>query len=213
MISLSRIHYPVTALGPGKRLGVWFQGCSLACPGCMSRDTWDPAGGARMTVSELARVWRQAIADGADGLTVSGGEPFDQADELAAFLTEAAGLRGTAELDVLVYTGYEFAAAMARAPAVRELTDALITGRYDVARPTRLIWRGSGNQALHLLTPLAQQRYAAFADYAPDHPPIQIATDDERLWLIGVPPPGTLRQFERGLRQREVTLKDPTWRP
>jgi anaerobic ribonucleoside-triphosphate reductase activating protein len=213
MISVSRIHYPVTALGPGKRLGVWFQGCSLACPGCMSRDTWDPTGGTGMTVGELAGVWEQAIADGADGLTVSGGEPFDQPSELAAFLAEAAARRGAADLDLLVYTGYEFADAVTRAPAAPELADALITGRYDVTRPTRLIWRGSGNQVLHLLTPLAQRRYAAYTDYTPDHPPIQVAADDERIWLIGVPPPGTLRQFERGLRQREITLEGPTWRP
>jgi anaerobic ribonucleoside-triphosphate reductase activating protein len=179
----------------------------------MSRDTWDPARGTRITVSELAGVWEQAIADGAHGLTVSGGEPFDQPGELTAFLVEAAALRSAAEVDLLVYTGYEFADAMTRAPAVRELADALITGRYDVTRPTRLIWRGSGNQALHLLTPLAQQRYAAYADYTPDHPPIQVTADDERIWLIGVPPPGTLRQFERGLRQREITVEGPTWRP
>ncbi|WP_461325238.1 4Fe-4S cluster-binding domain-containing protein [Bradyrhizobium diazoefficiens] len=39
-ISVSRIHFPVTTLGPGRRLGIWFQGCSIRCPGCISMDTW-----------------------------------------------------------------------------------------------------------------------------------------------------------------------------
>lgn len=38
---LSRLHFPVTTLGPGRRIGVWFQGCSIRCAGCISRDTWE----------------------------------------------------------------------------------------------------------------------------------------------------------------------------
>ena len=41
-ISLSRVHFPVTTLGPGQRLGLWFQGCSIRCAGCISADTWGP---------------------------------------------------------------------------------------------------------------------------------------------------------------------------
>ena len=79
MPRISRLHYPVTALGPGRRLGVWVQGCPLACPGCIARDTWDPAGGHEVAVADLTAVWQAAVDDGADGLTVSGGEPLEQA--------------------------------------------------------------------------------------------------------------------------------------
>ncbi|MCT5046402.1 radical SAM protein, partial [Pseudomonas aeruginosa] len=27
-------------MGTGRRLGIWFQGCSIRCPGCISADTW-----------------------------------------------------------------------------------------------------------------------------------------------------------------------------
>lgn len=40
MLYLSRIHFPVTTLGPGNRIGIWFQGCSIQCQGCVSVDTW-----------------------------------------------------------------------------------------------------------------------------------------------------------------------------
>lgn len=41
-LALSRMHFPVTTLGPGDRIGIWFQGCSIRCTGCISKDTWDP---------------------------------------------------------------------------------------------------------------------------------------------------------------------------
>ncbi|HAU1321526.1 TPA: radical SAM protein, partial [Legionella pneumophila] len=41
MIYISRVHFPVTTLGPGHRIGIWFQGCSIRCPGCISTDTWN----------------------------------------------------------------------------------------------------------------------------------------------------------------------------
>ena len=41
-VSISRLHFPVTTLGPGHRIGIWFQGCSIRCEGCLSMDTWAP---------------------------------------------------------------------------------------------------------------------------------------------------------------------------
>ena len=75
-VAVSRLHYPVTTLGPGRRVGVWLQGCSIRCAGCISPDTWDSHVNLTST-EQLARalaVWSPE----ADGLTVSGGEPFDQ---------------------------------------------------------------------------------------------------------------------------------------
>ena len=51
-LSLSRVHFPVTTLGPGRRLGIWFQGCSIRCPGCISADTWGP-GRRRIALARL----------------------------------------------------------------------------------------------------------------------------------------------------------------
>ena len=122
MPSVSRVHYPVTALGPGRRLGVWFQGCPLGCPGCVARDTWDFDGGRAVTVAELTGLWADALADGAQGLTVSGGEPLAQAAQLAEFLAAADRLRQAAapgpRADFLVYTGYEPDETVANWPIV-----------------------------------------------------------------------------------------------
>ena len=39
LIAINKAHYPVTVLGSGQRIGIWFRGCRLHCPGCVSQDT------------------------------------------------------------------------------------------------------------------------------------------------------------------------------
>jgi anaerobic ribonucleoside-triphosphate reductase activating protein len=215
MPRISRLHYPVTALGPGRRLGVWVQGCPLACPGCIARDTWDPAGGHEVAVADLTAVWQAAVDDGADGLTVSGGEPLEQAASLADFLRAADAVRRRTgrEIDFLLYTGYELDELRPPALAALELADAVITGRYRAAEPDGGIWRGSANQRLTPRTALGERRYRPYLDHVPERAPVQVAVDERHVWFIGVPARGTLPRLERALRSRGISWEGTTWRP
>jgi anaerobic ribonucleoside-triphosphate reductase activating protein len=210
LLRVARIHFPVTALGPGKRLGIWVQGCGLACPGCMSRDTWDPAAGRSVTIARLTQIWRDAVNDGATGLTVSGGEPLDQPAALTALLRR---VREDPAADILVYTGYQWEQAWHKAAGVLRLADAVITGPYEMARPTRLVWRGSAGQQLTPLTELGRQRYGSYVDLESTQPEIQVGSDADGYWLIGVPRAGDLPRLERRLRRLGIILNDVSWRP
>ena len=212
-LRVARVHFPVTALGPGSRLGLWVQGCALACPGCMSRDTWDRTGGTVMMIDDLVAKCRAALARGADGITVSGGEPLDQAPGLAGLLRRVRQLTVAKPADVLVYTGYELAEARRRSPEVLALVDAVITGRYEVAQPTSLIWRGSANQRLVPLTGLGRERYLEYVRAETARPAIQIGSDSGSHWLIGVPRRGDLQRLEKELGHRGLTLSGVSWRP
>ena len=211
-LRVARVHFPVTALGPGNRLGLWVQGCGLACPGCMSRDTWDRGGGTVMTAESLVKTWRDALAHGADGITVSGGEPLDQAQGLTGLLREVRRLPAARPADILVYTGYELAEARRRGSGVLALADAVITGRYEVAEPTSLIWRGSANQRLVPLTALGQERYLEYVRAETAQPAIQVGSDPAGYWLIGVPRRGDLQRLEKELGQRGISLSGVSWR-
>ncbi|MGW7793973.1 4Fe-4S single cluster domain-containing protein [Streptomyces tricolor] len=223
-LRLDGTHYPLETLGPGKRLGVWFQGCSLACPGCMSRHTWDPAAGTPATVAEVLALWRRALADGAHGLTVSGGEPLQQAAALAELLAGAARLRdgarrregsaGPHPADLLVYTGYEPGELTPERRAALGGADAVITGRYRAAEPTPLAWRGSANQRIVPLTPLGTARYAPYLTRPAPGPRLQVgpAVDGE-LRLYGVPLRGELAELERTLKRSGVGFTERSWRP
>jgi anaerobic ribonucleoside-triphosphate reductase activating protein len=213
-LRLARAHFPVTALGYGRRLGLWVQGCPLACPGCIAKDTWNPEDGVEVGVGDLLEDVRRAIDAGADGLTVSGGEPLRQAAGLATLLHGVRQLNPAAPFDVLVYTGYEREELDPAQTAAAELADVLITGRYVATAPTRLIWRGSANQQMRLLTPLARQRYTPFLEYEPAAPPIQVEADSEgHVWWVGVPNnPETKRRLDATLAALGYPVRSVSWR-
>ena len=189
-IAISRVHFPVTTLGPGRRLGIWFQGCSIRCPGCISADTWAADRGGL----ELAELFGQIEGwlEQAEGITISGGEPFDQADALGALLR---GLRERVSADILVYSGYAFERLERPLAALEGMIDALITDPFVLDAPQRLPIRGSDNQRLHRLTALGRSR---FADY--DAPGLEggafdvMFDEDGTVWLAGIPRRG---DFER----------------
>lgn len=213
-LRVSRTHQPVHALGPGKRLAVWVQGCTLSCKGCMSRDTWAADGGTETPVSELVELWRSAVARGVDGLTVSGGEPLQQPAGLAAFLTAADEVRRgqDRELDFLVYTGYDEAELGEAERLALDLADVVVFGRFDVARPTDLVWRGSANQLMTPRTDLGRRRYAEFLDHAPAKGPLQVELRDGNPWIIGTPRKEALRDLDRSLKALGLRVTDVTWR-
>ncbi|WP_197537244.1 MULTISPECIES: 4Fe-4S single cluster domain-containing protein [Frankia] len=210
-LRMSRRHFPVTSLGPGIRAGLWVQGCTIGCPGCMSLDTWDPAGGSTTPIAELL-AWL-CERPGLTGVTISGGEPFQQPEPLGALLR---GLRAQLPaVDVLVYSGYT-TAALRRSPrraAAMQWCDVVVTGPYVARRAPGGAWRGSANQRLEILTPLGRERFGAVGEGAGAARPLQVGLDDGRWWLIGVPAPGDLNRIEQALARRGVELADVSWRP
>jgi len=189
-IALSRLHYPVTALGPGRRVGIWFQGCSIRCPGCISVDTWATGRGGTTVAAVLDAVspW---LVD-ADGITISGGEPFDQPEALTALLH---GLRSRSAGDILVYSGYPFDSLQPQLDSGDSLIDALISGPLRIDQPQTLALRGSDNQTLHHLTPLGRQRHS---DQALERPHLDLMFDaDGSAWFAGIPRRGDLNRLRQ----------------
>ena len=82
----ARILYPVETLGPGRRAGIWTCGCDRHCPGCANPELWDREAYGEMKPADIVRVIETLEREGGavDGITITGGEPFEQAEELAA---------------------------------------------------------------------------------------------------------------------------------
>ncbi|KVL76364.1 4Fe-4S single cluster domain-containing protein [Burkholderia ubonensis] len=183
-IRISRLHFPVTTLGPGRRIGIWFQGCTIRCPGCISMDTWASAGGETTIDAVLAQV-RTWLPE-ADGITISGGEPFDQPEALIALLR---GLRRLSADDVLVYSGHaieSLADTLARADG---LIDALISDPFDIAAAQTRPLRGSDNQRLHCLTAIGRARFAQYehASSSSGKTLDVMFDEDGSVWFAGIP--------------------------
>jgi anaerobic ribonucleoside-triphosphate reductase activating protein len=133
--------------GPGFRCTVFVQGCALGCPGCHNEALQNFAGGRTASVDDVAGAYFANPL--LDGVTLSGGEPFAQAEACAA-LARAARQRG---LGVFCYSGmtFEKLAGAGRADWLDLLgqLDVLVDGPYVAAlRDLTLLWRGSSNQRL-----------------------------------------------------------------
>lgn len=131
--------------GPNTRFVIWVQGCSRKCKNCFNPATHDQDGGCELSVSDIIQ---QIPMGEVTGITISGGEPFEQAEELALLL-EQAGQKG---LNRLVYTGFTYEEFFARNDKTIEkclsLVDILIDGPYMQEIPPVLPWTGSGNQRI-----------------------------------------------------------------
>lgn len=159
----ARILYPVRTLGPGDRIGLWVSGCRRACPGCSNPELWEHRPGQQISVQDLSALIRRiAAGHPVDGLTITGGEPFDQCAELARLLNDVADITP----DVLIYTGSTLEELHARqcpdTEAVLARTAVLIDGPYVEARNTAQPLRGSDNQRIHYLQPDVREAYEAF---------------------------------------------------
>jgi anaerobic ribonucleoside-triphosphate reductase activating protein len=122
----------------------------------------------------------------AEGITLSGGEPFDQFDALRSLLE---GLRRLSKLDILVYSGYSLEQLDESLLQTNGLIDALISDPYIEALSQTMALRGSDNQRLSLLTPLGRAR---LGDYERLLEPTDKALDlmfDESgsVWMAGIP--------------------------
>ena len=155
------------ANGPGLRAVVFFQGCTLGCPGC-----WNPQThlfhGTETTVNDVVQgVLRAQAQHALEGVTFSGGEPMQQADSLLRLIQ---GLRRHApELSFGMFSGYaDHELAKGRYwiwgdgsseqrrkrlwQEIRACIDFAVLGRFNQTQPSHLPLRTSRNQALWLFS-------------------------------------------------------------
>lgn len=133
--------------GPGERVVLFLAGCPIRCPGCQSRHLWDPESGRELEIDE---VTERLLATGLP-ITISGGEPFAQAQEVADLLI-AIKIQEP-EREILVFSGFVFEDLMRindvvpGARAILTVADILVDGPYIAELDDPFIqWRGSRNQ-------------------------------------------------------------------
>jgi len=215
MIEINKAHFPVTVLGPGRRIGIWLQGCSIRCQECVSQDTWENNPELAMPVTDLVNWCRWITGGRLDGVTISGGEPFDQPQALAKLLD---GLRCWAneigvDFDLLCYSGYPLTVLQNRHAGILAQLDAVIPEPYMESSPGPELWRGSMNQPVVPLSELGERRYnAAVLAGVPASKAFQVTVDGYRIWYIGIPDRGDMERMAALCRERGLTLGSVSWR-
>lgn len=131
--------------GPGFRYVLFVQGCSHHCKGCHNPESWPTDAGEDMTLAEIMDEIKSN--PNLDGVTFSGGEPFEQVPALL----ELAKMVKAEGLGLMSYSGYTLEELEGRGDAATDellgLLDMLVDGRYvEEQRNLTLIYRGSENQ-------------------------------------------------------------------
>lgn len=135
--------------GPGFRTAIFVQGCPYHCEGCHNPDSQPFEGGTVWTLDDVEKKFSNNPL--LSGITLSGGEPAEQAAPCAE-LARRAHQKG---LNVWTYTGSTLDKLMERAKddaALKQLldeTDVLVDGPFILAqRSLELDFCGSKNQRL-----------------------------------------------------------------
>lgn len=156
-IQIAQIRTATRAEGPGKRLALWTQGCSLKCHGCFNPHLWMSDKSKERDVSEVITQIEMQLATEPDieGLSFLGGEPFNQAGALAEIGHYFRGLG----YSLTTFTGFTYESLLSQSKLNHDFRkllseiDLLIDGpfienRLDKLRP----WLGSTNQQYRFLT-------------------------------------------------------------
>lgn len=133
--------------GPGLRYSIYTQGCTHHCKGCHNEKSWDFNGGKTTTVGALIDdVMKNKLIN---NVTISGGDPFDQARPVAALVRELI----SHGYKIWAYSGYTFEELSDKAKSdcdVKTILDnieVLVDGPFELEKKSlSLKWRGSSNQ-------------------------------------------------------------------
>ncbi|MCR8658750.1 anaerobic ribonucleoside-triphosphate reductase activating protein [Paenibacillus endoradicis] len=136
--------------GPGLRMVIWAQGCKHYCRGCHNPQTHDERGGYEIDSDCIIEQIQSTKLQ--SGITLSGGEPFLQAEALVP-IAQAAKQLGQ---DVWAYTGFTWGQLHALSNPQRQYQlellnwiDILVDGRFIEHKKSAILrYKGSSNQRI-----------------------------------------------------------------
>ncbi len=140
--------------GFGCRVTIWFAGCNRRCPGCHNPHTWAYNQGKELLSEEvLNKIYSLVDKDYIQGITLSGGDPFDQdetsLEELLIFIKQFK--INYPDKDIWIYSGglYE---DFLQNDTIREIliwSDVLVDGPFkQELKEIDLPFKGSTNQRI-----------------------------------------------------------------
>lgn len=146
-MNISQIRKYDVANGQGIRTTIFVSGCTHNCKGCFNKEYQNFNYGSKFT-SETEDLILNYLADpNVKGLSVLGGEPFQNVDGLIDLLHRVS--REFPEKDVWVWTGYTWE-EIVKDKEKRYLLpfiDVLIDGKFiESKKNLKLKFRGSSNQ-------------------------------------------------------------------
>jgi len=195
-VLINLIYAPVLTLGPDIRVGVWFQGCSIRCKGCISKHTWEFDKKYKKTIAQVIdQINYYSEIYNTKSITISGGEPFDQNSSLYILLKKLKELKFN---DILLYSGYKFNYLQKNYGDILKYIDVLIDGPFIESQKTNKIYKGSNNQRMYILNKSLSPIYQEYKKQLKNKK-LQLITKDNETYLIGIPDIDFSKKFSKNL--------------
>ena len=135
--------------GPGIRMVIFAQGCNHRCKGCHNPHTHTFDGGELVDIDNIISDLKKNSL--LHGVTLSGGDPFEQAEKFAVLAKEVKNMG----MNVITYTGYTYEQLLGYSSVRKgykellENTDMLVDGPFIMEEKNLLLkFRGSKNQRI-----------------------------------------------------------------
>lgn len=192
-------HYVLSTkvLGPHMRSALWVNGCCFDCDGCIAKEMNNQSP-KKVDTSVLAGIF---VKEDTEGITISGGEPFLQAEALVSMIREIRNLR---DYGVIVYSGFEHEELKkSDDDGIKSLLkeiDILIDGRYIKEKDEGKPYRGSSNQNIILLSERYKEEYYSYY-MSGNKRNIEIKVEPDYVYMVGVPSEYGLQTW-RDLKKR-----------
>ena len=135
--------------GPGNRFVLWTQGCSKGCSECFNPETWSTNIYKELSPIQIFELIKNFEVD---GVTISGGDPLEQEDELLELLMLLSTMR--LRKGVILFSGFtraEISSNFIREQCLKYI-DVLIDGRYEKNLKIDFSLRGSSNQEFYFFS-------------------------------------------------------------
>lgn len=182
-LEIERMYFPVKSLGPGKRFVIWTSGCPRRCENCSNPELQKRNPLKDISVKDILKAIDTCIKD-IDGITITGGDPLFQPDELINLLD---GIKALGIKDVLVYTGYIFEEIEREgglSKKAAELCGVIIDGEYIDSLNDNKGIRGSSNQRIIVIDKSLEEKYKGL-DSCPRTSEMIVAKN--RIFSAGIP--------------------------
>ena len=180
---VGRIYYPVNVLGYGKRIGIWLCGCDKRCNNCVSPEFQNIDGGEILSVDDIIHIVKER-SEVIDGITISGGEPLKQAEELKVLIENLLLLEIE---DILIYSGYTLQQIQCMNNSdidyIVNNAACIIFGEYREEQNDGVGLRGSANQEI-----VINKFHERYRDAANCIRKQQIIFSENKTIIIGIPP-------------------------
>lgn len=200
---IARILYPVKVLGPGKRIGIWFDGCNHHCVGCSNPELWESQEKYHTKLETVMDMLAGVIRNNdVDGFTLTGGDPLEQPEALRELLPEISMYTD----DIILYTGYKYEEVQEKYDDILKFVAVLVDGPYIESRNKEELLRGSTNQRVLILNDKYKAVYEKYLKESPSE--VQNFTSPTGVISVGIHRPGYKEELDsflitKGLKKDE----------